>query len=168
METNRERKHRLKLSQAKCWKERQRSKAFMLIVPLIGAFYGILAVQYVLEYDTSIEKCYKNYGCARNGFHTDLNHLVSNIGFLLYGVFFVLITAYKYKKVGNQFIDIMKAPEENGDANQPLESGDAVNGVDNRVEGSLTQLPDAETTYGIVQQYRDIFKPRKQKKRLCL
>jgi len=86
------------------WHRRQRSKAYIYLIPLVSMFYLIPSAQMVYtEYIRSkesgnMEKCYLNYGCSRPyGIFTDFNHIVSNIGYIIYGIMFILIVYIKSK-----------------------------------------------------------------------
>ena len=87
----------------KCiWHRRVRSYGYLLVVPLLSVFYLIPSVQLVYaEWVRSddagnIDRCWHNHGCARPlGVLPDFNHTVSNIGYIIYGLFFVAIVYLK-------------------------------------------------------------------------
>jgi len=81
---------------------RQRSKVYLYLVPLLALFYLVPSVQMVLAEqrrarDTGdMEMCYLNYGCSRQwASFEDINHIVSNGGYIIYGVAFILLVRLK-------------------------------------------------------------------------
>jgi hypothetical protein len=43
-----------------------------------------------------MERCYLNYGCSRPyGLLDDLNHVISNMGYFIYGLTFILMVFIK-------------------------------------------------------------------------
>ena len=87
----------------KCiWHRRVRSYGYLLVVPLLSVFYLIPSVQLVYaEWVRSddagnIDRCWHNHGCARPlGVLPDFNHTVSNVGYIIYGLFFIAIVYLK-------------------------------------------------------------------------
>jgi hypothetical protein len=86
------------------WHRRQRSKVYFYLIPLLSLFYIIPSAQLVYyekqraEESGSLEQCYLNYGCSRPyGIFTDFNHIVSNFGYIWYGVIFILLVNLKSK-----------------------------------------------------------------------
>ena len=87
----------------KCiWHRRVRSYGYLLVVPLLSVFYLIPSVQLVYaEWARSddagnIDRCWHNHGCARPfGILPDFNHTVSNVGYIIYGLFFIAIVFLK-------------------------------------------------------------------------
>ena len=85
-----------------CYHRRQRSKVYLYLVPLLALFYLIPSVQMVLAEqrrarDTGdMEMCFLNYGCSIQwGDFEDINHIVSNGGYIIYGVVFILLVRLK-------------------------------------------------------------------------
>ena len=81
---------------------RQRSKVFLYLVPLLALFYLVPSVQMVLAEQRrarktgNMEMCYLNYGCSRQwGIFEDFNHIISNAGYILYGLVFILLVRWK-------------------------------------------------------------------------
>merc|ERR1719215_399941 len=87
----------------KCiWHRRVRSYGYLLVVPLLSVFYLIPSVQLVYaEWVRSddagnIDRCWHNHGCARPlGVLPDFNHTISNVGYIIYGLFFIAIVYLK-------------------------------------------------------------------------
>jgi len=84
------------------WHRRQRSKAYLYILPLVCLFYFIPSSQMVwhdkkrAEQTGSMEECYLNYGCSRPWWiFTDFNHLISNFGYVWYGITFIILVRLK-------------------------------------------------------------------------
>ena len=85
-----------------CYYRRQRSKVFLYLVPLLALFYLVPSVQMVLTEqrrarDTgNMEMCYLNYGCSRPwGIFDDFNHIISNTGYIVYGLVFIVLVRLK-------------------------------------------------------------------------
>ena len=89
--------------QRKCiWHRRVRSYGYLLVVPLLSVFYLIPSVQLVYaEWARSddagnIDRCWHNHGCARPfGILPDFNHTVSNVGYIIYGLVFIVLVRLK-------------------------------------------------------------------------
>lgn len=87
-----------------CYHRRQRSKVYLYLVPLLALFYLIPSVQMVLaeqrraKHSGNMEMCFLNYGCSRQwGSFDDINHIVSNCGYIIYGLAFILLVRLKAK-----------------------------------------------------------------------
>lgn len=98
-----------KLIRNDVWHRRQRSKVYFYLVPLLSLFYLIPSAQLVYyekqraEESGSLEQCYLNYGCSRPyGIFTDFNHIISNFGYIWYGVIFLLLVNLKSRYLPEQ------------------------------------------------------------------
>jgi len=98
-----------KLIRKDVWHRRQRSKVYFYLVPLLSLFYLIPSAQLVYyekqraEESGSLEQCYLNYGCSRPyGIFTDFNHIISNFGYIWYGVIFLLLVNLKSRYLPEQ------------------------------------------------------------------
>ena len=85
-----------------CYYRRQRSKVFLYLVPLLALFYLVPSVQMVLAEQKrarltgNMEMCYLNYGCSRQwGIFDDFNHIISNGGYIIYGLVFIVLVRLK-------------------------------------------------------------------------
>ena len=85
------------------WYRRSRSKTYLLLVPLLSLFYLIPSYQMVYtEHQRSdaigdMERCFLNFGCARPWWiFADFNHTISNSGYIIYGIVFILIVLYNF------------------------------------------------------------------------
>ena len=83
---------------------RQRSKIYLYLIPLLSLFYLVPSVQMVFaeqkrsKLSGNMEMCYLNYGCSRPyGMFDDFNHIISNVGYVIYGVVFVMLVRLKAK-----------------------------------------------------------------------
>ena len=81
---------------------RNRSKNFYFLLPLVSLFYLLPAAQMVWHEQRrsresgNLEMCYLNYGCARPlGVFSDFNHVISNCGYVIYGVVFIILVKVK-------------------------------------------------------------------------
>ena len=81
---------------------RQRSKTYLYLIPLLSLFYLVPSSQMVFaeqqraKASGNLEMCYLNYGCSRPfGIFDDFNHIISNSGYIIYGVTFVLLVKLK-------------------------------------------------------------------------
>jgi len=84
------------------WHRRQRSKAFWYLVPLLSLFYLIPSCQMVFAEQQrarstgNLEQCFLNYGCSRPWWiFDDFNHVISNIGYIMYGLVFLVLVRLK-------------------------------------------------------------------------
>jgi len=84
------------------WHRRQRSKAFLYLVPLLSLFYMIPSAQMVYAEQQrakatgNLEQCYLNYGCSRPwSVFADFNHIISNSGYIIYGTVFIILVRLK-------------------------------------------------------------------------
>jgi len=82
------------------WHRRQRSKVYLYLVPLLAIFYLIPSAQMVFMLEQvareTNQKCYRNYGCSRPwGMFEDVNHIISNLGYIVYGAAFILMVYLK-------------------------------------------------------------------------
>jgi len=84
------------------WFRRNRSRVYFYLVPLLSLFYFIPAIQFVFlvkgteEVTGSQDLCFHNFQCSRPFWiFSDFNHVVSNVSYVLYGVFFLIIVRYK-------------------------------------------------------------------------
>jgi len=81
---------------------------FLCAIPLLSIIYMVPSVQMVYNdaqrYITtgSMDHCYLNYGCSRPWENfADFNHIASNAGYLIYGLFFTLLVFIKSKTLKN-------------------------------------------------------------------
>lgn len=86
------------------WHRRQRSKTYLLLVPLLAVFYIVPSAQMVYaeflrsKESGNMERCYLNYGCSRPyGTLDDFNHVISNLGYFIYGLMFIAMVFIKSK-----------------------------------------------------------------------
>eukprot|EP00090_Calanus_glacialis_P000732 TRINITY_DN10504_c0_g1_i5.p1 TRINITY_DN10504_c0_g1~~TRINITY_DN10504_c0_g1_i5.p1 ORF type:complete len:834 (-),score=156.09 TRINITY_DN10504_c0_g1_i5:117-2618(-) len=86
------------------WHRRQRSKAFLYLVPLLSLFYMIPSAQMVYAEQQrakatgNLEQCFLNYGCSRPwSIFDDFNHIISNSGYIIYGTIFIILVRLKSK-----------------------------------------------------------------------
>jgi len=84
------------------WHRRQRSKTFWYLVPLLSLFYLIPSCQMVFAEQQrarstgNLEQCFLNYGCSRPWWiFDDFNHIISNIGYIMYGLVFLVLVRLK-------------------------------------------------------------------------
>ena len=70
----------------------------MYLVPIITTFYFVPSIQYVLQTKQTEQMlgtqdlCYHNFRCSRPFWiFDDFNHVVSNISYALFGLFFMII-----------------------------------------------------------------------------
>jgi len=82
------------------WHRRQRSKVYLYLVPLLAIFYLIPSAQMVFMLEQvareTNQKCYRNFGCSRPwGIFEDVNHIISNLGYIVYGAAFILMVYLK-------------------------------------------------------------------------
>ena len=80
----------------------QQSDLYIWLVVMMGTFYGIPAVQLVFRYQQALTEtgnndlCYYNFLCSfPMGDVQDFNHLLSNIGYVAFGLTFVGIVYYR-------------------------------------------------------------------------
>ena len=82
----------------------QQSELYIWMVIVMSIYYGIPAMQLVLKYQKNLlregksDSCYYNFLCAEtiSGIGVlDFNHLFSNIGYICYGLTFLLIVFYR-------------------------------------------------------------------------
>ena len=80
----------------------QSNDMYIWLVVMMGISYAIPALQLVLKYQESSEEtgnmdiCYFNFQCAFPlGRLADFNHFLSNIGYVAFGLTFIIITKYK-------------------------------------------------------------------------
>jgi len=80
----------------------QQSDLYIWLVVMMGTFYGIPAVQLVFRYQQALTEtgnndlCYYNFLCSfPMGDVQDFNHLLSNIGYVAFGLTFVGIVFYR-------------------------------------------------------------------------
>ncbi|KAK9746974.1 dsRNA-gated channel SID-1 [Popillia japonica] len=71
----------------------------------IAIFYGIPVVQLMVAYQRlvnvtgDLDTCYHNFMCANPlGYMNDFNHVYSNIGYMLLGIFFLAVTFVSHQK----------------------------------------------------------------------
>jgi len=91
------------------WHRRSRSRAYLLLVPLLSLYYLVPSFQMVFaeaqrSYATGdMERCYLNFGCARPwGIFPDFNHTISNLGYIIYGFIFIVIVFYKSRDLPSE------------------------------------------------------------------
>eukprot|EP00092_Neocalanus_flemingeri_P003998 GFUD01004304.1.p1 GENE.GFUD01004304.1~~GFUD01004304.1.p1 ORF type:complete len:841 (-),score=194.19 GFUD01004304.1:230-2752(-) len=86
------------------WHRRQRSKAYLYLVPLLSLFYLVPSGQMVYAEQQrakatgNLEQCFLNYGCSRPWWvFDDFNHIISNSGYIIYGLVFIILVRLKSK-----------------------------------------------------------------------
>lgn len=93
----------------------QSSDMYVWLVLVMGIFYSIPALQLVLKYQVESQEtgnqdlCYYNFQCSIPfGTLTDFNHFFSNIGYIGFGIIFIILTKYKswrhHQREGNDII----------------------------------------------------------------
>ena len=92
--------HKSQKSEIKTWF--QQSDLYIWLVVMMGVFYGIPAIQLVFRYQQVLmvtgnnDLCYYNFLCSfPMGDVQDFNHLLSNIGYVAFGLTFVGIVYYR-------------------------------------------------------------------------
>ena len=80
----------------------EQNELYFWLVILIGIFYSVPALQLVLRYQDLLRKtgnndlCYYNFKCSFPiGEVHDFNHIISNIGYMAFGISFFFIVKYK-------------------------------------------------------------------------
>ena len=80
----------------------QQSELYIWLVILMSVFYGVPAIQLVLKYQVLLRKtgnndlCYYNFLCSIPVNKVlDFNHIISNIGYMAFGITFLIIVWYK-------------------------------------------------------------------------
>ena len=80
----------------------QQSDLYIWLVLMMGTFYGIPAIQLVFKYQEALaftgnnDLCYYNFLCSIPiGKVQDFNHILSNIGYIAFGVTFLIIVWYR-------------------------------------------------------------------------
>ena len=88
---------------------RQRSKTFLLMLPMASVYYLLPSIQMVYatlrryKETGSLELCNLNFGCSRPyGTFDDINHIISNCGYIIYGVIFIIIVHLKRRFLLNK------------------------------------------------------------------
>ena len=97
------------------WFRRNRSKVYLYLVPLISIFYFVPAIQFAFqaketeELTGSMDLCYHNFKCARPWFiFSDFNHVISNISYVIFGLFFMHLCYLKTKQLPGMIIFFSK------------------------------------------------------------
>ena len=92
--------HKSQKSEIKTWF--QQSDLYIWLVVMMGIFYGIPAIQLVFRYQHVLtatgnnDLCYYNFLCSvPMGTIQDFNHLLSNLGYVAFGVTFLCIVSYR-------------------------------------------------------------------------
>ena len=83
----------------------QQNGLYFWMIFMMGVFYGLPAIQLVLKYQEAIsitgdnDLCYYNSLCSIpvNDVQ-DFNHILSNIGYMAFGLTFLFIVSYRYIK----------------------------------------------------------------------
>ncbi|KAK5638986.1 hypothetical protein RI129_013281 [Pyrocoelia pectoralis] len=77
---------------------KKKSYFYLWHVLTVAVFYGLPVVQLVITYQNVLndtgnqDLCYYNFLCAHPlGFISDFNHLFSNIGYIVFGILFILL-----------------------------------------------------------------------------
>ena len=94
----------------------QSNDMFIWLVTMMGISYAIPALQLVLKYQEEAEEtgnldiCYFNFRCAFPvGKLADFNHFLSNIGYITFGITFLIITKYKsWKFQMNKYANVIE------------------------------------------------------------
>ena len=80
----------------------QQSELYIWLVILMSVFYGVPAIQLVLKYQVLLRKtgnndlCYYHFLCSIPVNKVlDFNHIISNIGYMAFGITFLIIVWYK-------------------------------------------------------------------------
>ena len=80
------------------------SDLYFWMVIIITICYTIPAMQLVFKHQKQMKNtgdndiCYYNFLCAIPWYYMDFNHLFSNIGYILFGLAFILIVKFQWKK----------------------------------------------------------------------
>ena len=84
------------------WFRRNRSKVYLYLVPIITIFYFVPSIQYVFQTKWTEDLlgtqdlCFHNFRCSRPFWiFTDFNHIISNISYFIFGLFFIIIVKMK-------------------------------------------------------------------------
>ena len=84
------------------WFRRNRSKVYLYLVPIITIFYFVPSIQYVFQTKWTEQLlgtqdlCFHNFRCSRPFWiFTDFNHIISNISYFIFGLFFIIIVKMK-------------------------------------------------------------------------
>ena len=94
----------------------QSNDMYIWLVIMMGVSYAIPALQLVLKYQEEAEEtgnldiCYFNFRCAFPvGRLADFNHFLSNIGYIAFGITFLIITKYKsWRFQTNKLTNVIK------------------------------------------------------------
>ena len=80
----------------------QQSELYIWLVILMSICYGIPAIQLVFKYQTVLQStgnndlCYYNFLCSFPSYKIqDFNHIISNLGYMIFGLAFLIIIWYK-------------------------------------------------------------------------
>ena len=80
----------------------QQSDLYIWLVLMMGVFYGIPAIQLVLKYQEALQVsgnndlCYYNFLCSIPvGKVQDFNHILSNVGYIAFGLTFLGLVKYR-------------------------------------------------------------------------
>ena len=81
----------------------QQSDLYIWLVVMMGTFYGIPAIQLVFKYQQVLtvtgnnDLCYYNFLCSIPiGDVQDFNHILSNLGYVAFGLTFLGIVWYRW------------------------------------------------------------------------
>ena len=77
-------------------------QVYLYLVPLLAVFYLVPSVQMVFMLERVAreaggqEQCFRNFGCSRPwGVFQDANHILSNLGYIVFGAAFTLMVRVK-------------------------------------------------------------------------
>ena len=94
------------ISEKDKWFRRNRSRVYFYLVPLLGFYYFIPAIQISFiskqpqELIGSRDLCYHNFRCSRPFYvFSDFNHIISNMSFVIFGVAFMVLVWRKSRKL---------------------------------------------------------------------
>lgn len=104
-----------RISEKDTWFRRNRSRVYAYLVPLLTLYYFVPAIQISIlskqpqELIGSRDLCYHNFRCSRPYYiFSDFNHIISNLGYALFGLAFNFLVWEK----GRKFHRIQKEIEE--------------------------------------------------------
>ena len=100
----------------------QSNDMYIWLVVTMGISYAIPALQLVLKYQEeaaetgNLDLCYYNFQCAfPAGKLADFNHFLSNIGYVAFGLTFIVITKYKsWRYQSNKLLNVFEVERDAG------------------------------------------------------
>ena len=98
-----------RISEKDTWFRRNRSRVYSYLVPLLTLYYFVPAIQISIlskqpqELIGSRDLCYHNFRCSRPYYiFSDFNHIISNLGYALFGLAFNFLVWEKGRKFDRQ------------------------------------------------------------------